>query len=771
LRQANPACRYNLSRRIHDVKTYPVQTPQGATVLIYAHENGLTLVWRGGKRLKPAKQAANNSKQNGTNSTDVVMIIDSDDEGQQQPPPAFQDKPEFEDIRPEDSSSFPEIIQTLDLSLGTAALHIAVLPMAPATPDVAGSSGPAILGDRMVFAVSCATAQVYLITIPLTPPSEQSKARPELKKDLLAGNAGRGTWGETLTILGGQSRHSDGLAMSLVSSNQKERSRSRDRSGQQPDTRARVIVASHNMEASGTLRFWEVSLDAKPGKNAQVKPFQTEYLPAPLTGISFNPSHTTQLLTIASPHAVRIYDYSQRSIEEDASEEAYPTQGSWLLSLYPPFSRGPSMSTSRKPIIAADWIAHGRAVLTLLADGQWGIWDIDGAGPLSSGSGGPGLFGKASASLRGAALTTFSVTGYLEGTSPLRNPAAQKSASVPGSGNDFVPMTPHTRRDALVASMTGGAEKLATVKGGIEVVRAQALRAASATGHTDETAVLWMGSADPVVAIIPSVSRFWEAQMRRGGGGGVNLFSGAQPTRMIRLTDLSAGLLGERCTGIGAVPRPAKQRRDSSTPSNGSTPEPGSSSSAEGLPVDVLIQGESRLVIVRESADGTPLTNRLLTLHKKKRLASTNAIIAYPRPEKPSSVAFNLTSQRGASLARSIRPQARPAVKGLFEPQPRPSGSGLFDQAPYLPQAHNTFTNLEPSTSGPSQRGAGLLFTQSLYSAADASANESEVEERDVEEEMLDIMEIDRELEEMEVERESGQQKNLFSFDNISDSA
>lgn len=750
---------YNLSRRIHDVKTYPVQTAQGATVVIYAHESGLTLLWRGGRRLKTEKKAADNSKQNGASSNDAVMVIDSDDEAPQQPSAAFQEKPEFEDVRPEDAFSFPEIIQTLDLNLGTAALQLAVLPLAPTTAESAASVGPAILGDRMVFAVSCATGQIYLVTIPLTPPSHQSKARPQLKKDLLAGNAGRGTWGETLTILGGQNRHGDGLAMSLAPSNPKDKGA------------AHVIVASHNREASGTLRFWDVSLNVKPGKTSLAKPFQTEHLPAPLTGISFNPSHTSQLLTIASPQAVRIYDYAQRSIEDDASEDTYPNQGSWLLSLYPPFVRGSSMSTARKPIIAAEWIGHGRAVLTLLADGQWGIWDIDGAGPSSGGgaSASQGLFVQQSSGLRGAALTTFSVTGYLEGTSPLRNPATQKSSSAPGPGNDFIPMTPHTRREALVTSLAAGPEKLAAVKGGIEVVKAQPLRAAAATGPTEESAVLWMGGADPVVAVVPSVSRFWDAQLRRGGGsGGVNLFSGPQPTRMIRLTDLSAGLLGERCTGVGAVPRPTKQRRDSSSHSNGSTPDPDSSNTADVLPIDVLVQGESRLVVIRESADGTPLTNRMLTLHKKRRLddGSTNAIIAYPRPEKPSSVAFNLTSQRGASLAKSIR-QARPPVKGLFDPQAGSSSRGLFAR----PAQQDTGDIAATSGPAPKRPDVGLAFTQSLYSAADASDDEAQVEERNVEEEMLDIMEIDREIEAMEAERESGQQRNIFSFDSLEGSA
>lgn len=731
-----------------------MQTPQGAAVLIYAHESGITLVWRGGRRLKTPGHSGNQSKQNGTSSADALMIIDSDDEASPPGGTTDSDKPEFEEVAARDNASFPDVVQTLDLSLGTAALHIAVLPMVPSTPDVAAESSSPFLKDRMVFAVSCATGEIYLVTIPLTPPSHQLKTKVMLKNDLLATQAGRGTWGETLTCLGGQSRHSDGLALSLVAPQKpaSEKSRSRESSIAQYDSSTRVVVASHTREASGTLRLWDVNLLSRPGNKARLDPFQTEYLPTPLTGISFNPSQPTQLLAITSPHAVRLYDYSVPSLPEDVSEGPFPSQGSWLLSLYAPFARGSVMCTARKPIVAADWIAHGRAVLTLLADGQWGIWDIDGAHPPSggAGAGGPGLFGKHSPGLRGAALTTFSATGYLEGTSPLRNPVSHKLPSVPGPASEFVPMTPHTRRDAQAAAMGGGVEKLAAVKGGVAVLRAQPLRATAAAAGTDESAVLWIGGADPIVAVIPAVSRFWDAQLRRGAGGGVNLFSGAQPTRMVRLADLGAGLLGERCMGVEAVARAGPQQRDSNT----SGAIDGTPNSTGGLPIDVIVQGESRLVVVRETEDGTPGANRLLGLHKKKRVAdrSASAIIAYPRPEKPSSVAFNLSVSRAGNLGRPTR--QRPPVKGLF-------GQSAADKL--LPSTE-VDEDMDPARRRPAvgARDAGLAFAQSMALAADASDNEREAEERNVEEEMLDIMEIDRELEEMERERDSGRKHVFF---------
>ncbi|KAK3317670.1 hypothetical protein B0T19DRAFT_295753 [Cercophora scortea] len=737
---------YSLGCRLYDVKTYPVQSPQGATILIYGHDNGITVVWRGGRRLKAPKQTSED-KHNGATTDDAVMILDSDDDNAPgaSPSKAFVDKPTFEENLTADTSALPEIVQTLDLAMGTAVLHVAVLPMPPCSASDAAWNGAEILKDKIVFAVTCSTNDVYVVTLPLTPPSHESKARPELRQSLLAGNAGKGVWGETLTLLAGQGRPGEGVAITVVKQKSVSRSRSQERAVIPATPSPRVIVAVHSREASGTLRFWDVTLDARPGTMNRVEPFQTEYLPSPLSSISFNPAHITQLLAVASPHAVRVYDYSVASLpSDDTSEGPFPTQGSWLLSLYPPFTRGPLMSTARKPIVAAEWIVQGHAILTLLADGQWGIWDIDGASPSTANGGGGGLFSKTHSGLRGSAITTFSISGHLEGTSPLRNPATQKTPAASGSDGQFVPMTPHTRRDAIAASITGGSEKLAAVRGGITITQTTPPRGADAG---DESAVLWLGGADPVVSVIPVISRFWESQLRRAIGGGVNLWSGTQPTRMIRLTDLGAGLLGERCTGAAAVLKPGR----SSPRANGmdSASDNGAPSASEGLPIEVLLQGENRLVIVHESEDSASFTSRLIGNRKKARTdyGSTKAIIAFPRPEKPNSVAFNLSVSR-SGRGGLLRPQQRPSVKGLFS---------------------NDGDNILPSTEAPDKgfasdpaRDTGLMFFNDLDFAADRPDDESEAENRDTEQEVLDIMEIDRELESLETSRDRGTKRVFF---------
>ncbi|KAK4221197.1 nucleoporin NUP37 [Podospora fimiseda] len=727
---------YDFNRRVYHVKQYPVQSPQGATILIYGHETGVTITWRGGKRLKATKQQPGSEKRNGAAAQDAVMVIDSDDETSTASA-AFVDKPEFQDTPAADASSLPEFVQTLDLHLGTAVLGVAVPPIPNSTPEDAASNGISILQDKIVFAVTCSTTSVYVITLPLTPPSPESKARPELNQNLLAGNAGKGMWGETLTLLGGQSRPCRGIAISLVKPKTSPKSRPLERAVMQTNQTPRVIVAAHSDEASGTLRFWDVSLDGKPGAIDRFEPFQTEYLPSRLTSISFNPTNLTQLLAITSSHAVRIYDYSVPSLpSEDTSEGPFPSQGSWLLTLYPPFARGSPMSTERKPVVAAEWISHGRAILALLADGQWGIWDIDGGSPAGTAAASGSLFSKASAGLRGSAITSFSISGHLDGTSPLKNPAAQKPANASRASGEFVPLTPHTRRDAISSALGGGADKLSAVRGGISVTQL----ASRGAGPSDESVVLWLEGTDPIVSVVASISKFWDSKLRRAGGS-VNLWSGSQPTHMTRLTDLSAGLLGERCTGAVAIPRSSVNTPQANT---AAPPSENGSGEAENLSLEVLLVGEKRLVIVHESEDAAAASfnARLLGGRKKARLelGTTNAILAYPRPEKPNSVAFNL----------SIAHRPTGAGAGLFRPnKSRVTGGDSFESMDILP---STEPHEECSFSQPP--GVGLRFINDLNFAADQPDDEAEAINRNIEEEMMDIMEIDRVMEQMESERE-----------------
>ncbi|KYK57191.1 hypothetical protein DCS_04198 [Drechmeria coniospora] len=705
IRRTAQNTQFTLPHRINDVQTYPVQSPQGATILIYGHENGVSLLWRGGRRLKPLKKDPPKEKANGA-SEDAVMIIDSDDDeppAKLQSTPKFEDRPHFEDVAEE--TPYPEVIQTLDLTLGTAVLNVAVMPMTPCTAREAAASVAPILGDKIVFAVSCVTSDVFVITLPLTPPSPESKLRPELRADLLAGRAGSGAWGESLVLLGGQTKHSEGLAMNLI----------KPKSSERQVKSARAVVAACSRQASGALLLWDVPLDPKDKPDRALEPFQTEFLPNPLISISFNPTHTTQLLAVSSHQATRVYDFATSPLPADPDATGpFPSQGSWLVSLYQPFARP---STSRKPILDAVWIAHGRAIFVLLADGMWGIWDVDGASPSASVA---AMSSKLKPGVRGAALTSFSVSGYVEGTSTLRSVATQRKESQTG---EFAPMTPHARRQATASlSTTATADRLSTVRGGARIT------ALPSNGRMlrDESLVLWVGGQEHV-CIIPAVSRFWDSQLRKGAGGGVNLFSGAQPTKMVKLLDLSTGLLGERCCGVSLVV--------SSFSSDEHLDQDG------GLPVEVLIRGESRMVVLRQGEDGPGKKIGTVVDNRRKRLFSkverSDAIIVHGNGGKTAgSVPYNLSTSKPGTLRL------------------RPFSNGQED-------LRGGLNGREDPSQPPSHPSLGLEFMNTLNTAADSSADLS----RDLEVEMLDIMGIDQALESMEGSRGSGRKKVFFEQD------
>jgi hypothetical protein len=86
---------YELPHRIHTAKAYPIKSSNGSSVIIYGHEQGVKIVWRGGRAFKlPADNtAAASKKSNGADN--AIVLLDSDDESPSAQ--AFQDAPEFED--------------------------------------------------------------------------------------------------------------------------------------------------------------------------------------------------------------------------------------------------------------------------------------------------------------------------------------------------------------------------------------------------------------------------------------------------------------------------------------------------------------------------------------------------------------------------------------------------------------------------------------------------------------------------------------------------
>jgi len=229
----------------------------------------------------------------------------------------------------------------------------------------------------------------------------------------------------------------------------------------------------------------------------------------------------------------------------------------------------------------------------LLADGEWGLWDIAGAGPGVS----KGLLGNYS--IKGSAKTAFSISGWID-CAPIKSTSTRVTGfQAPGK---FAPMTPSTRK-TVEPTLFSGRVGSGPVHGRISVTR---LPTTSTIHSADECVVFWLGEA---FSVIPNLVAYWEAQTLKNAGGQGNLFGHKSANHIIRLHGVD--LRGERCCGISQ--------------SVGSA-----SASKVNLPTDIIITGEHRFLIVSDVASlemPHPLRqSKLAITHNEKQLASTGEL-------------------------------------------------------------------------------------------------------------------------------------------------
>ncbi|KAF8860645.1 hypothetical protein BDZ45DRAFT_587947 [Acephala macrosclerotiorum] len=578
----NTQLSFELPHRIYAAKVYPIQSPNGSTVILYGHENGVKIVWRGGRPFKTSQPAPTPNLK--TNGGGAVISLDSDDEGDSAT--AFEDKPEFEDDEEEldPLRPFPSTLQVLDLSFNTDVLHLAILPSSVLTADGPSWRGLQSLKQKIIFTAACADNTVRLVILPLTPPSPASKARPELRTDFTLPSAGKGKWGETVTLLSGHQKASDGISMTadpvggpgaMVKADSNSSS-----------TVPHLVVASHSREITGLLRLYQIPLKS-PVKS--LEPFQSVCLSSPAKAISFNPAlsaqYSSRLLVADSIGSCRIYDYKQLiKPAEESPETPIAEQGTWLLSLYIGFQNpkndsqahaGAYAGFGRKSIIDAQWVSGGKAIIVLLADGEWAIWDIEGSGPNAS----QGLLGRQG--IKGGSKSECSLTGHLDGGVKSRSSGPPQMTA-----SKFAPMTPGTRK---TVEPFGGRGLNALVRGQVSVM---SYPTSSPTSPPKESILFWFGET---YALIPSLSKYWSAH-KHGGSG--SLFTGPSGARIVRVENID--LQGERCSGVEQISRNA---------------------TSTSLTSDILVLGEHRFTILTTSKQLKPATaskpeNRLILAEK-----------------------------------------------------------------------------------------------------------------------------------------------------------
>ncbi|EAW09188.1 uncharacterized protein ACLA_033910 [Aspergillus clavatus NRRL 1] len=573
---------YQLPQRVHSAKAYPVLAPNGSSIIIYGYENGVKVIWRGGRRFSTQKLSTQkvdktSVKVNGSND-DAVMIIDSDEESTAETPKEDAPTYDFEEDEAEIDAAHPyeDVLRQIDIPLGSRVLELAVPHILPEAARSSLDSFPPVLKQQMVISAVCADYSTRVVTLPLAPPHPTQRDLASWQVQILSISGGvthqEVPRGVSITFTCQEIEATEDVNMSP--------SKSVYRDGESWD----LLVATHSAEASGLLLIHRIPVVEENNRgNIEYCLYddivsRRLYLPAPANNISFNPSgypsprHSTLLVSFHNG-CVKIYSCfskkraraSRRTSGAQNDLGDSETEGKWLITLYTGFEQPSSGLARRKTIIDAEWVLGGRAVMVLMADSEWGVWDIEGAGPGSLK--GPLQRQSSVQGVSGGSLTAFSVSGRI--LNPLtRVSKADSNGSAVESRPKFAPMTPSTKRLREDTLLKGSASASApSLCGEISVYQTNTVR----DPLPDESIFLRHGSQS---AMIPSLLSLWRNAIKASG-----TFDASNRCRVSTIQDVH--LMGEKFTSIGHLP--AATRRSRAT---------------ESQSFDILITAEHRIIIL-----------------------------------------------------------------------------------------------------------------------------------------------------------------------------
>lgn len=544
-------------------------------------------------------------------SEDSIMNIDSDEEAHgnsgQRP---YLDVSESDALNRgfDVSEPYEPVLQTLDLPLGVEVLHLA-FPHLPTDPQRSSlESLPILFSQKLVLGVACSDFSVRIILVPLLPSSPQNKNGAESRDSVSNLGAGKSKFGEQMIVLSAGTTHRsipEGISISTTSNlpedpedvhmdekdasnKESDRRRKISRSASRSRSRSRLVgnqwdllVASHSADLSGLLLVHRIPIiTGGAGISTELHvPWRTQYLASPTVSVCFNSalypaSRHSQLLVAEARGVVRILDCLPQS---------QAAEGSWRLSLYTEFENLQDSASRRKPILDAQWVLGGKAILVLLADGKWGVWDLENAGPKPT----DGINAPASTSVQ--SLTTFAIEGWA-GDSFKSRTLPKSSGTTTEIKSKLAPMTPGIRKVRQQALFTEPAlQPNGPSRGGLFVSPVQD---GSKIRADDEAVLAWHGNT---IAVIPSLFTHWQNKARGSG----NLFGSGAKGEPKTINNIQLG--GESCKEASIIPlrhRPGLARDNATHP-------------------EILVTGDRRLVIVTspigEPQDRFPPSSPLLS--------------------------------------------------------------------------------------------------------------------------------------------------------------
>lgn len=449
----------------------------------------------------------------------------------------FQEVPIMEKDEDEASpfESYDPITQTLDLPLKFAVLQFSFPPLPSNLHDSTMNCLPQLLSQRIVVALVCSDSVVRVLTIPLIPPSPQIKARGDTKDQAYSRKSAFGPFGEQLVVVSGATGHqsipkgvsitatvrgvrsNEGVNAQEEANSSKPQSPSLDlatsdiRGDIFPSTHTihewDLLVASHSADFNGLLLIHRLALTRECARIEAVSaehsfPWRIEHLASPVISIQFNssvypaPTHS-ELLLAEAKGAVRVLDCL-------GARESQP-EGKWLTSLFPPFQTSPDSLCYRKPILDAQWCLCGKAILVLLADGEWGVWDLKHTGPRARRG------AEITPGITGSLLTVFAISGWINPSRTVKS-ALRKTLTLDEGSRGLAPMTPSTRKlrqENLFAETVTPSNIL--THGGISVTPTNNISDQEAA---DEAVLLWREDG---IIIFPSLLTYWQEKVKGGG--------------------------------------------------------------------------------------------------------------------------------------------------------------------------------------------------------------------------------------------------------------
>ena len=530
-------------------------------MIVYGHETGLRAVWYGGKSFK--EPDTNPAKVNG--NKEEPMVIDLDDEEPQRPD-ASSAQAAFEDdeggVDPQEP--YPEVLRYLDIPLGASVQRLAI----PESPEQ--------LQSKIVVVAACTDLTIRLVTIPLDPPAPEISGFLQLDV-------------RTLKISGPGS-HQDLITGIAATCYENE-----EELGENDTTSAiSLLIASTSCTGSGLMLIHRIPITAGRFSAAanDLLPIRKVHLRAPLmsASLSFNRAsaqtkrRSMLLITIPDAPCVKVYDpfpqpLSSRSrrgsiatTDSASSTRSWPTSepsnGKILITLQSDFrsrdQTGPE--PRRKRVLASEWILGGRSIITLLEDGEWGIWDLEAAGTTASTKNQNLIKGQANvAGIVGGGSTRFAVKGQL----PSATASSKHIQNSQSTSNGLVPATPHSRKTRAEGLFNGSpavsSHQASDIQNGHLVVKS------SATTKNEESVLINYGSQN---MYIPSILSYWKASTESSTTAHNNY---AINVPVIRTA-------GQTLNSINLLPSLENQKRDNFL--------------QDRTPPNVLVSTDSRLILL-----------------------------------------------------------------------------------------------------------------------------------------------------------------------------